>query len=190
MDRYLAMRINNHNRAILGDKLTMLAELSSLVENERATSAQIDVFVESVMRFVTLPTLDDIKDMHEQMFAHNAAYHPGKIRHVPALSWNNGEYPLLSERELNRKLNQLNRFLTVQNDVWYTLAYAHYEFTSYHPFVNGNGRIARLLIAIWCVVLDVPFIRISPDIKSTYIDLLATHNIEGLAQLFYENRME
>jgi len=46
-------------------------------------------------------------------------------------------------------------------------ALAHGEFLRVHPFVNGNGRIARLLVAFICLRYGLPmFLHIKPRPES------------------------
>jgi Fic family protein len=55
---------------------------------------------------------------------------------------------------------------------------AHYQFEAIHPFLDGNGRIGRVLLALmvyrWCG-LDQPWLYLSPYFerhKDEYIDRL------------------
>src|SRR5512133_1794404 len=46
-------------------------------------------------------------------------------------------------------------------------ALAHGEFLRVHPFANGNGRIARLLVAVICLRYGLPmFLHIKPRPQS------------------------
>jgi Fic family protein len=62
----------------------------------------------------------------------------------------------------------------------------HYQFEAIHPFMDGNGRVGRLLLAIlieeWCELSDQWLYMSSyfDKNKDTYIDLLFRVGSEGL----------
>lgn len=81
------------------------------------------------------------------------------------------------------------------------VAVAHYQFETIHPFLDGNGRIGRLLITLFlisCQLIDMPLLYLSTYFeknKSLYYDsltLVRTRNdlsywlkyfLKGIAQV-------
>ena len=33
-----------------------------------------------------------------------------------------------------------------ENDIYYTIAFAHLQLMKIHPFLDGNGRVARIIL--------------------------------------------
>lgn len=65
------------------------------------------------------------------------------------------------------------------------LALVHYQFEAIHPFMDGNGRVGRMLISLMTVergLLDLPVLYISPVMersKDAYIDLMFAVSAQG-----------
>ncbi len=77
------------------------------------------------------------------------------------------------------------RFLNMNNslDHLVKIGIAHYQFEAIHPFMDGNGRIGRLIIPLYLYqskLLSYPILYISSYLekyRGQYMDLL--HNIDG-----------
>lgn len=63
---------------------------------------------------------------------------------------------------------------------------AHYRFVSIHPFRDGNGRTARLLMNLLLIRAGYPIVVIDNQIRNDYINALAygQQNQDDLSQLF------
>ncbi|WP_341739126.1 Fic family protein [Microcoleus sp. CAWBG640] len=63
---------------------------------------------------------------------------------------------------------------------------AHYRFVSIHPFRDGNGRTARLLMNLLLIRAGYPIVVIDNQIRNNYINALAygQQNQDDLSQLF------
>jgi len=84
---------------------------------------------------------------------------------------------------LNELMNDLENFLhndEIQVPSLIRIAIAHYQFESIHPFLDGNGRIGRLIITLFLVsqgILDKPLLYLSTYFeknKGLYYDNLST----------------
>jgi len=56
---------------------------------------------------------------------------------------------------------------------------AHYRLVSIHPFADGNGRTARLLMNLILLRAGYPILVITPDHRAAYLDLLEGRRLQG-----------
>lgn len=89
--------------------------------------------------------------------------------------------------EMHEALDALEKYLH-EGDSYpplVRLAFVHYQFEAIHPFVDGNGRMGRLLVALLLAdwkMLSQPLLYLSAYFerhRSTYYDLLLAVSEEG-----------
>lgn len=169
-----------------------VAEVSSYV-------AAMDYGLE---RLKTLPlSLRLIREIHAKLMSNARGGHkmPGEFR--TSQNWIGGSRPgnaRFVPPPPDRLMEVLGAFETFLHDDNIKLpalikaALAHVQFETIHPFLDGNGRLGRLLIAlILCVqgVLKEPLLYLSLYLKSnrqTYYDLLQSVRETGAWEAWIE----
>ena len=89
--------------------------------------------------------------------------------------------------ELLPALDALQRYFYADDDLplLIRLALIHYQFEAIHPFVDGNGRIGRLMLSLLLVswnLLELPLLHLSAYFerhRETYYDLLLNVSQKG-----------
>jgi Fic family protein len=88
---------------------------------------------------------------------------------------------------MNTTLDALEKYLHTEDDLppLVRLALIHYQFEAIHPFIDGNGRIGRLLISLLSVhwnLLPLPLLYLSAFFehhRDEYYDLLMAVSTRG-----------
>ena len=102
-----------------------------------------------------------LRELHQRLLAGARGRHrrPGELRSSPV--WIGGNSPTDAvfvpppPAEMADALGDLELFLHErQMPLLVQLAVAHYQFETIHPFLDGNGRIGRLLIPLMLVLRD------------------------------------
>lgn len=97
---------------------------------------------------------------------------PGEFRRsqnwigLPGCTLNDAAFVPPPVAEMHEALDQLEKFLHADTKLppLVELALIHYQFESIHPFLDGNGRIGRLLIALFLCqrgILNKPLLYLS-----------------------------
>ena len=125
------------------------------------------------------------REMHEILLTGVRGQHrrPGEVRKSPV--WIGGSTPDNAifvpppPDEMQIALTDLERFLHKTDlPLLVQLAFAHYQFEVIHPFLDGNGRIGRLIIPLMLVLrkaLPQPLLYLSvyfEQHRSEYYDYL------------------
>jgi Fic family protein len=142
------------------------AVLSSRIEGTRATLAELYTYESARLSF--LESGDDVREVHNYVTALD--YGLERLKTLPI--------SLRLIREIHEKLMQgvrggnltLGEFRRTQNWIGpagstiMTATYVHYQFEALHPFLDGNGRVGRLLMALLFTewnILPQPLLNLS-----------------------------
>lgn len=140
-------------------------------------------------RLATLPvSLRLVRELHHHLMEGVRGEHatPGEFRRSqnwigpPGSSLANASYVPPPVAEMHEALDLLERFLHTEGELppLVRLALMHYQFEAIHPFLDGNGRIGRLLIVLLLAdwgLLPSPLLYLSAYFereRDTYLDLL------------------
>jgi len=135
-----------------------------------------------------------LRDMHARLLkrGRGEAKNPGEFRR--SQNWlggtrpGNAQYVPPPVNEMDACLGDLERFLHDDSEGIPPLVkagYLHVQFESIHPFLDGNGRLGRLLIALFLVekkVLHEPLLYLSLYLKThreDYYRLLQDVRLRG-----------
>ncbi|PLX67100.1 MAG: cell filamentation protein Fic [Denitrovibrio sp.] len=119
-----------------------------------------------------------IKEIHEKLMTNSrgGTKQPGEFRKTQ--NWVGGKHPSVSKfvppppEKLMECLDSFEKYLHDEKDVMPVLvkaAIAHVQFETIHPFLDGNGRLGRLLITfILCIegLLKQPLLYLSLYFKT------------------------
>jgi Fic family protein len=185
----LSSRIEG-TQASLEDVLAAQAGAEVKVNDLQEVTNYITALEYGLERIKTLPlSLRLLKELHEKLMTGVRGHHatPGEFRRsqnwigVAGCTLQTATYIPPSPEYLMQCLGEFENFLydtTLPPLV--QIALAHYQFEAIHPFLDGNGRVGRLLITLFLIerkVLSTPSLYLSAFFEATrqeyYARLLA-----------------
>lgn len=141
-----------------------------------------------IKRLETFPlSLRLIRELHEHLLKGVKGDHvtPGEFRRSqnwigkPGSTLANASYIPPPPNELMNCLGEFERFLHDKNlPPLVQIALIHYQFEAIHPFLDGNGRVGRLLITLFLIersILPTPLLYLSAFFEASrrdYYDML------------------
>lgn len=150
-------------------------------------------------RLKTLPiSLRLIRELHERLMegVRGEQATPGEFRRSqnwigpPGCTLKEAIFVPPPVEEMHPALEAFERYLHSEDEYppLIRLAFIHYQFEAIHPFLDGNGRIGRLLISLLLVswgVLPLPLLYLSAffeKYRDSYYDLLLKVSERGAWQ--------
>lgn len=159
------------------------AQAGQPLDDIREVSNYVDAMMYGLERLAALPlSLRLIREMHERLLqsGRGGTKNPGEFRR--SQNWiggtrpGNAVYVPPPMDELDACLDAFERFLHEEESRLPPLIKAgllHVQFESIHPFLDGNGRIGRLLVTLYLCVEDVlrkPLLYLSLYLKTHRAD--------------------
>lgn len=93
------------------------------------------------------------------------------LNHSPSPDLKTPDGAILDDVMRNISHDYMDGDQRVTDPIWTAIKY-HVAFEMAHPFVDGNGRIGRLLLDVMCLNSGLPPVIISADRRSDYITAL------------------
>ncbi len=106
---------------------------------------------------------------------------PGEFRH--SQNWIGGQGSTLKNaryippapEDMTEAMSDLEKYMNAEDglDVLIRAALIHYQFETIHPFLDGNGRVGRLLVTLFLMekgILTTPVLYISYFLKKNRIE--------------------
>lgn len=175
-------------QATLGELLA--AEAGAAVDRSPSDLREVGNYVVAleygIRRLKTLPlSLRLIRELHARLMegVRGNVATPGDFRRsqnwigAPGSTLANATYVPPPLREMNECLDRFEKFLHERTlPPLVQIGLAHSQFEAIHPFLDGNGRVGRLLITLFLVersVLPSPLLYLSAFFEATRRDYYA-----------------
>ena len=160
------------------------AEAGTTTERDPADLREVGNYVTALEyglnRLGSLPvSLRLVREMHERLMrgVRGNTATPGEFRRTqnwigpPGATLSNATYVPPPVPELMPCLDSWERFLHDKTlPPLINIALAHSQFEAIHPFIDGNGRVGRLLITlqlVWLGIIPSPLLYLSAYFEST-----------------------
>jgi len=183
-------------QSTLSDLLRFEATTKEGGTDVREVHNHVRAMAHGLERLATLPlSLRLIREIHSILLegVRGEKARPGEFRQKP--NWIGSDGCTLDEAtfvpppvpEMNESLHELERFMSANISIppLIKVAMIHYQFEAIHPFLDGNGRIGRLLVVfLLCEqrLLSQPLLYISDFFerhRQEYYDLLLAVSEKG-----------
>lgn len=192
MDLFVSMYVRKEallSSQIEGTQATLDDVLDPLLdENANRNVADVINYIKAsefaIKRLQELPLCNRlIKETHAVLMAgvRGQEKNPGEFRY--SQNWIGGQGSTLKNaryippnpEDMNEAISDLEKYMNAEDslDPLVRAALIHYQFETIHPFLDGNGRVGRLLITLFLMekkILTTPALYISYFLKRNRIE--------------------
>ena len=138
----------------------------------------------AIERLKTLPLCNRLlREIHEELLSgvRGEEKNPGEFRRsqnwigAANFTLNEARYIPPNVEDMNVALSDLEKYMNEgdEYDPLIRIALIHYQFKTIHPFLDGNGRVGRLMILLYLLeqgLISTPVIYISYFLKKNQIE--------------------
>jgi Fic family protein len=123
----------------------------------------------------------DVRQIHRLVLARSQPEEAGRYaRHQRQIAGSTARLP--SPAEIPPLMGDFGRWLARADPTPESAFEAHWRPVAIHPFADGNGRTARLLMNLILLRAGYPPVVIGPEQRPDYIDALETRRAAGDAE--------
>ena len=119
-------------------------------------------------------TESDVLTMHQMFYESIEKEYAGKYRNMDVFI-SGSKYPVAETKRIQAEMDELFQWIVTQRDHIHPVEFAaqlHKRFVFIHPFKDGNGRIARLIMNTALIQDGFLMAVIPPVLRHEYIELL------------------
>ncbi len=128
-------------------------------------------------------TEENIIYLHKLFYKNIDAAFAGRYRDIPVFI-SGSNYPVTKKEEIKSEMKNLCDWIKVNRKKYHPVEFAailHKKFVFIHPFKDGNGRVARLVMNTALIQDGFLPVIIPPILRSEYISLLEKAHVDDAA---------
>jgi len=117
---------------------------------------------------------DDILTMHRMFYRDIDESNAGQYRSEQVFI-TGSKYPVCKAEKIQDEMNRFIEWADLNKDKYHSVEYAaqlHKRFVFIHPFIDGNGRLSRLIMNTALIQRGYLLAIIPPILRQEYISLL------------------
>jgi len=137
-------------------------------------------------------SIEDIKTLHRLFYQSIDENNAGVWRQVPIIVTGT-DYAFPSPEAVDAQMLGLEAWIKSERDSYHPVDFAallHLKFVSIHPFIDGNGRVSRLLMNLALIQSGYLLAIVPPICRMEYLNAIRTYQLRGNPNPFREHITE